>query len=173
MSWNHISALLPRRTVFGCQEYYSRPCKLGPAWPQERKNKLCKLYESLESSMWAKIGEELNVPWEVVEDMHWRLGAAEMAERARVPLSTQADFRFAPLEHDIDDAELHQHRDQEHNLVQQSSRHSDLHSHPSLSQSELSPMTHEGQPGSSVTVPSLAEITTGVEMLWRPPPRET
>ncbi|KAG6135287.1 hypothetical protein E4U28_005469 [Claviceps purpurea] len=88
MSWKSISALLPGRTTSSCQEHYQIQCKSGPAWPQERKNKLCKLYESLKSSMWANIGDELNVPWKVAEGMHWRLGAAGMAERASVPLSS-------------------------------------------------------------------------------------
>ncbi|KAG6242746.1 hypothetical protein E4U25_003053 [Claviceps purpurea] len=95
MSWKRISALLPGRTISSCREHHQIQCKSGPAWPQERKNKLCKLYESLKSSMWANIGEELNVSWEVAEGMHWRLGAKGMAERAGVPLSFQA-VGFAP-----------------------------------------------------------------------------
>ena len=32
--------------------------------------------------MWAKVAEELQVPWRAAEAMHWQLGEAEMAERA-------------------------------------------------------------------------------------------
>ncbi|KAG5921143.1 hypothetical protein E4U61_007076 [Claviceps capensis] len=137
MSWKSISALLPGRTISSCQEHYQIQRRSGTAWPQERKNKLCNLYESLKSSMWANIGEELNVPWEVAEGMHWRLGAAGMAKRARVPLSFQAAVRFAPPR--TRNAEVHQHRDQEHDVVQQASHRP----HSSLSQTDTAPMTHE------------------------------
>lgn len=116
--------------------------------------------------MWAKMGEELNVSWEVAEGMHWRLGEEEMAERTSVPLSTQADFRLAPLEHDIDNTEVHQHRDREHD---QSSRHD----HPLLSQTEPALMAHEARLGSSVTLPSFADFAAGVGLPFRPSPRET
>ncbi|KAG6082938.1 hypothetical protein E4U33_005219 [Claviceps sp. LM78 group G4] len=191
MSWKYISALLPGRTVSSCRDYYDRQRKLGleSEWPQERKNQLCKLYESLKPSMWAKIGEELKVGWKVAEDMHWNIGAKEMEERADIPLSFQATVEFAPSQ--ARNVEAHQHRDQEHDLVQQSSchphhhpHHHNHHPHPhphhhhhphpslSVSETELSPMTHEGQSGSSVTLPSFAEITAGIEMLWRPPQRQ-
>ncbi|KAG6042497.1 hypothetical protein E4U39_005874 [Claviceps sp. Clav50 group G5] len=167
MSWKSISALLPGRTIRSCQNYYAFHRELGPAWTPERKNELSKLYESLKSSMWTNIGEELNVPWQVAEGMHWRLGAKGMAERAGVPLSSPGTVEFAPPRDS--NAEAHQHTDHEHDLVQQSSGPPD--SPPS--QSVLAPITHEGPPGNSATLPSFAEITRGVEMLWRPPQRET
>ncbi|KAG6164700.1 hypothetical protein E4U11_001002 [Claviceps purpurea] len=167
MSWKSISALLPGRTIISCRDHYKRQCKLGPAWPQERQNEFCKQYESLKSSMWANIGEELNMSWEIAEGMHWRLGKAGMAERASLALSSQAAVEVVPPR--ARNAEVHQHRDQEHDPIQQSSRPP----HLSPSQSELAPMTHEGKSGSSATLPSFAEITAGVEMLWRPPQRET
>lgn len=34
--------------------------------------------------MWAKVAEGLQVPWRAVEKMHWELGEAGMARRARV-----------------------------------------------------------------------------------------
>ncbi|KAG5955695.1 hypothetical protein E4U56_007064 [Claviceps arundinis] len=106
-SWKTVSDHLPWRTVGACRCHYSTQNLTGPAWPQERKNELCKLYQSLKSSMWAKIGDQLTVWWEVAEDMHWILGAEEMAERAGVPLSAQSDFRLTPLEDVIDNAEVH------------------------------------------------------------------
>ncbi|KAG5994603.1 hypothetical protein E4U52_000995, partial [Claviceps spartinae] len=153
MSWKSISALLPGRSNQSCQAYYRDQCKLGPAWPQERRNELCKLYESLKSSMWAEIGQELKVPWEVAEGLHWRLGAQGMADGAGDPLRSPATVGFAPPRDR--DAEAHQHTDQEHDVVQQSSRHTypHPHPHPPLSQYELSPMMHEGQPGTSETLP--------------------
>ncbi|KAG6057358.1 hypothetical protein E4U32_005235 [Claviceps aff. humidiphila group G2b] len=173
MTWESISALLPGRTITSCQKYYCNQRKLGPAWPQERKNELCKLYESLKSSMWSNIGKELKLSWEVAEGLHWHLGARGMADRAGDPLRSPATVGFAPpRDRDVEAHQL-QHTDQEHDLVQQSSRHTYPHPHPPLSQYELSPMIHEGQPGTSETLPSFAEITTGVEMLWRPSQRET
>lgn len=34
--------------------------------------------------MWAKIAAEMQVPWRTAEAMHWRLGEAEMAQRAGI-----------------------------------------------------------------------------------------
>ena len=34
--------------------------------------------------MWAKVAEEMQVPWRAAEAMHWQLGEAEMARRAGV-----------------------------------------------------------------------------------------
>ncbi|KAG6169021.1 hypothetical protein E4U23_007845 [Claviceps purpurea] len=68
--------------------------RAGPAWPQERKNELCKLYVRLKSSMWANIGQMLTMPWEAVEQMHWHLGAEGMAEEP----APQAVLALAPPE---------------------------------------------------------------------------
>lgn len=43
------------------------------------------------SDMWAKVAEELAVPWRAAEAMHWQLGEADMARRAGVvPFSLAA-----------------------------------------------------------------------------------
>ncbi|PSR78219.1 hypothetical protein BD289DRAFT_338334, partial [Coniella lustricola] len=34
--------------------------------------------------MWAKVAEEMHVPWRAVEAMHWHLGESDMATRAGV-----------------------------------------------------------------------------------------
>ncbi|OJD21368.1 hypothetical protein ACJ73_07292 [Blastomyces percursus] len=40
------------------------------------------------SEMWAKIAEEMSIPWRAVEAMHWQPGEQEMARRAgTVPFS--------------------------------------------------------------------------------------
>ncbi|KAG6169019.1 hypothetical protein E4U11_004869 [Claviceps purpurea] len=165
ISWDEIAKLLPGRTAAGCQTHHFVQSATGPEWPQERKNKLCKLYVSLKSSMWAKIGEELMVPWECAESMHWRLRGKIMAIRSGVPLISQAALMLAPRQDDIDDGEVYQHRNQEH---EQSSRHSQ---HPQ-SQIEPAPMAYVGQHGRSVTLPSFLEFTAGVDLLWQPPQRE-
>ncbi|KAG5914188.1 hypothetical protein E4U61_006021 [Claviceps capensis] len=45
MGWETISRLLPGRTATGCRNYHWIQSQTGPTWSQERKNKLCKLYE--------------------------------------------------------------------------------------------------------------------------------
>lgn len=41
--------------------------------------------------MWAKVAEEMSIPWRAVEAMHWQLGEHEMARRAGViPFSLAA-----------------------------------------------------------------------------------
>ncbi|KAG6054274.1 hypothetical protein E4U32_007029 [Claviceps aff. humidiphila group G2b] len=48
MLWHDIARLLParsRRTADGCRLHHSEQSATGPAWPQERKNELCKHYE--------------------------------------------------------------------------------------------------------------------------------
>ncbi|KAL2377210.1 hypothetical protein RJZ90_006930 [Blastomyces dermatitidis] len=43
---------------------------------------------AFKSEMWAKIAEEMSIPWRAVEAMHWQLGEQEMARRAgTVPFS--------------------------------------------------------------------------------------
>jgi hypothetical protein len=34
--------------------------------------------------MWAKVAEEMAVPWRAAEAMHWQLGEADMTQRAGV-----------------------------------------------------------------------------------------
>ncbi|KAI3567935.1 hypothetical protein IWW34DRAFT_812432 [Fusarium oxysporum f. sp. albedinis] len=53
-------------------------------WDEERKNKLARLYERFKPEMWAKVAEEMAVPWRAAEAIHWQLGEADMARRAGV-----------------------------------------------------------------------------------------
>ncbi|EDN08182.1 predicted protein [Histoplasma mississippiense (nom. inval.)] len=41
--------------------------------------------------MWAKISEEMGVPWRSAEAMHWQIGQHEMAERAGAKPFTLGD----------------------------------------------------------------------------------
>ncbi|KAG5971213.1 hypothetical protein E4U56_007053 [Claviceps arundinis] len=166
MLWYDIARLLPGRTPNGCRIYHSEQSATGPAWTQERKNKLCKRYERLRGMMWAKIGVALNVSWRSVEVIHWRLGEEEIKERAQfvkeragAALISHAGFGLAPPDEDGDEA--HEHSDEEHD---QSAYHSQ---HPQY-QTEPAPMANEGRPGSSVTLPSFAAFMAGV-----PPQRYT
>lgn len=45
----------------------------------------------MKPEMWAKVAEDLQVPWRAAEAMHWALGEAEMAKRAGV-----VPFSMAP-----------------------------------------------------------------------------
>jgi hypothetical protein len=55
--------------------------------------------------MWAKVAEEMGVPWRAAEAMHWQLGEADMARRAGVvpfslssaPVDTPAHGHARPL----------------------------------------------------------------------------
>lgn len=52
--------------------------------------------------MWAKVAEELAVPWRAAEAMHWQLGEADMARRAGVvpfslaAVNVESGHRIAP-----------------------------------------------------------------------------
>ncbi|KAG5921147.1 hypothetical protein E4U61_007080 [Claviceps capensis] len=43
----------------------------------------------LKSSMWANIAEEMAVSWQAAEEMHWRLGAKNIAERSDAALTLE------------------------------------------------------------------------------------
>ena len=47
--------------------------------------------------MWAKVAEDLQVPWRAAESMHWALGEQEMARRAGVVPFSMAPAGYAPL----------------------------------------------------------------------------
>ncbi|KAG5971207.1 hypothetical protein E4U56_007047 [Claviceps arundinis] len=145
--------------LFACREDDGAQTASGPEWPQERKNKLCKLYESHKASMWAPIGDALNIPWKIAEKLHWLLGKNGMTERAGA-------FGLAPPDEDND--EVHQHSDEE---PAQSSHHLQYPQH----QTEPAPMAREGQPGSLLTstVPDIFEFQAGVERLHRQAQRDT
>lgn len=50
-----------------------------------------RLSNRFKSDIWAKVAEELAVPWRAAEAMHWELGEADMARRAGVlPFSLTA-----------------------------------------------------------------------------------
>jgi hypothetical protein len=47
--------------------------------------------------MWAKVAEEMAIPWRAAEAMHWQLGEADMARRAGViPFSLSNASQDAP-----------------------------------------------------------------------------
>ncbi|OIW27943.1 hypothetical protein CONLIGDRAFT_682951 [Coniochaeta ligniaria NRRL 30616] len=91
MKWDDISKRLPGRSPISCRLHYQNYLEKRSEWDEERKNKLARLYERFKPEMWAKVAEEMQVPWRAAEAMHWQLGEADMARRAGVtPFSLQA-----------------------------------------------------------------------------------
>ena len=50
----------------------------------------------MKPEMWAKVAEDLQVPWRAAESMHWALGEQEMARRAGVVPFSMAPAGYAP-----------------------------------------------------------------------------
>ncbi|KAL2019460.1 hypothetical protein VTK56DRAFT_9665 [Thermocarpiscus australiensis] len=84
MKWDDISKRLPGRSSISCRLHYQNYLERRSEWDEERKNKLARLYERFKPEMWAKVAEEMQVPWRAAEAMHWQLGEADMARRAGV-----------------------------------------------------------------------------------------
>ncbi|KAK4102612.1 hypothetical protein N658DRAFT_423546, partial [Parathielavia hyrcaniae] len=84
MKWDDISKHLPGRSSISCRLHYQNYLERRAEWDEERKNKLARLYERFKPDMWARVAEELQVPWRAAEAMHWQLGEIEMARRAGV-----------------------------------------------------------------------------------------
>ncbi|KAI1132126.1 hypothetical protein F5Y10DRAFT_5427 [Nemania abortiva] len=91
MKWEDISKRLPGRSAISCRLHYQNYLERKSEWDEERKNKLARLYERFKPEMWAKVAEEMAIPWRAAEAMHWQLGEQDMARRAGVtPFSLSA-----------------------------------------------------------------------------------
>ncbi|CAJ2511562.1 Uu.00g071870.m01.CDS01 [Anthostomella pinea] len=91
MKWEDISKRLPGRSAISCRLHYQNYLERKLDWDEDRKNKLARLYERFKPDMWAKIAEEMAIPWRAAEHMHWQLGEQDMARRAGVtPFSLSA-----------------------------------------------------------------------------------
>ncbi|KAH6622855.1 hypothetical protein F5144DRAFT_595132 [Chaetomium tenue] len=73
MKWDDISKKLPGRSAISCRLHYQNYLERRSEWDEERKNKLARLYERFKSEMWAKVAEEMQLPWRAVEAMHWQI----------------------------------------------------------------------------------------------------
>ncbi|XWW93663.1 hypothetical protein V2A60_001598 [Cordyceps javanica] len=82
MKWDDVSKRLPGRSSISCRLHYQNYLERRSEWDEERKNKLARLYDRFKAEMWAKVAEELQVPWRAAEAMHWQLGEHDMARRA-------------------------------------------------------------------------------------------
>ncbi|KAL8789382.1 MAG: hypothetical protein Q9195_006855 [Heterodermia aff. obscurata] len=84
MKWEDISKRFPGRSIIACRLHYQNYLERRTPWDDEKKDKLARLYDRMKPEMWAKVAEDLQVPWRAAEAMHWALGEAEMARRAGV-----------------------------------------------------------------------------------------
>ncbi|KAG6059820.1 hypothetical protein E4U16_006970 [Claviceps sp. LM84 group G4] len=84
MTWEETSKCLAGRTADSCRIYCENLRKKASECSSEPQSELHRLYQRFKPEMWAKIGQELKLPWEEAEEMHWRLGAEGMAKRAGV-----------------------------------------------------------------------------------------
>ncbi|KAI1175740.1 hypothetical protein F4777DRAFT_302263 [Nemania sp. FL0916] len=84
MKWEDISKRLPGRSAISCRLHYQNYLERRSEWDEEKKNKLARLYERFKPEMWAKVAEEMAIPWRAAEAMHWQLGEQDMARRAGV-----------------------------------------------------------------------------------------
>ncbi|KAK6081263.1 MYB DNA-binding domain-containing protein [Seiridium cupressi] len=91
MKWEDISKRLTGRSSISCRLHYQNYLEKRSVWDDEKKTKLARLYDRLKPEMWAKVADEMGIPWRAVEAMHWQLGEQEMARRAGVvPFSLNA-----------------------------------------------------------------------------------
>ncbi|KAG5915540.1 hypothetical protein E4U42_008009 [Claviceps africana] len=180
MKWEDVSKRLPGRSSISCRLHYQNYLERRSEWDEERKNKLARLYERFKSEMWAKVAEELAVPWRAAEAMHWLLGEHDMAKRAGV-----VPFSLAAVNHEGGQRATPAPRAMYASSRVENARRSPPRAAPSkvppseyagggfytagLGGEDLAPIKYRGEsrnPGASPRnpgmLPSLAELTTGV-----------
>ncbi|KAL8652361.1 MAG: hypothetical protein Q9226_004301 [Calogaya cf. arnoldii] len=79
MKWDEIARHFPGRTNTACRLRYQNYMEKKYDWNDEKKKTLAVLYERRKEEMWTQIGQDLNIPWRAVEDMHWVIGQEDMA----------------------------------------------------------------------------------------------
>ncbi|EEQ32483.1 hypothetical protein McanCB56680_003504 [Microsporum canis] len=96
MKWEDISKRLPNRSPISCRLHYQNYLERRSEWDEDKKNKLARLYERFKADMWAKIAEEMAIPWRAAEAMHWQIGERGMAQRAGVTPFTFSNVATSP-----------------------------------------------------------------------------
>ncbi|CAD6505641.1 BgTH12-01131 [Blumeria graminis f. sp. triticale] len=139
MKWDDISKCLPGRSAISCRLHYQNYLERRSEWDEERKNKLARLYERFKPEIWAKVAEEMAVPWRAAEAMHWQLGEAEMARRAGV-----IPFSLSPSMADSAQSNSNNHRPSGNR------GHSHSHSH-SISSGSRHSISHSRSPSAHGT----------------------
>ncbi|KAK2796020.1 hypothetical protein FQN50_009640 [Emmonsiellopsis sp. PD_5] len=82
VKWEDISKELLGRSAISCHLHYQNYLERRSEWDESRKDRLARLYERSKAEIWAKIAEEMGVPWRAAEAMHWQLGEEDIARRA-------------------------------------------------------------------------------------------
>lgn len=114
------------------------------------------LFDRFKPEMWARVAEEMAVPWRAAEAMHWQLGEAEMARRAGVvPFSLTTVSTNDPAAG--------------HRRTSPSRGHAHAHSHGNVSRdAAITPRYGRGQ--MAPLPPSRAGPSRRESMPSRPPP---
>jgi hypothetical protein len=129
------------------KDFYCRACSFRSSFsPPTETNKHLPRFKP---EMWAKVAEEMAVPWRAAEAMHWQLGEADMARRAGVvPFSLSSSaVEQPPSSHRSSPSRGHAH----------SHSHSQLHgqvSAPPQSTSVQSPPSRFPAPGRGIHSPA-------------------
>lgn len=115
--------------------------------------------------MWAKVAEELAVPWRTAEAMHWLIGEKEMAQRARVVpfllTNVETPCGTAPQQEGIQLQTPIKAGQTTTRIVYQAAHEPQL---------ELPPLQPKGQSQTTVPLPSLSEVIHQMNVnseLWR------
>ncbi|KAG6128670.1 hypothetical protein E4U38_005585 [Claviceps purpurea] len=90
-TWDEISILVPGRSAEKCKSHYHLVRGRAHEWRPELQTDLSRLYQIHKSEMWAEFEEQLGVPWQLAEEMHWRLGLNGIKELAGLPLTVEPD----------------------------------------------------------------------------------
>lgn len=107
MKWENISKRFPGRSAIACRLHYQNFLERKPAWDEEKKNKLARLYERFKQQMWEPVAKELGMPWRAAEAMHWQLGSEGMASRAGTTPFSAASTRAGSGHPSIPEASTH------------------------------------------------------------------
>ncbi|KAG6124473.1 hypothetical protein E4U38_008464 [Claviceps purpurea] len=97
-NWQEVAAHFPGKTERACMKFYYKYRYVQDEFTDEIKGQVASLYESNKERMWAKIAEEMKVPWTEAELNHWRLGSKFMAKRAgdKSFLTREERFQYMP-----------------------------------------------------------------------------
>jgi hypothetical protein len=104
--------------------------------------------------MWAKVAEDMAVPWRAVEAMHWQLGEADMARRAGV-------IPFSLIAGNLDGIEGDQ-------TSPPSSGDPKLPQSQCVLESGLAPIQNQPPPRTADMLPGVAELAGGVSLYSTP-----
>ncbi|KAH7040491.1 uncharacterized protein B0I36DRAFT_371127 [Microdochium trichocladiopsis] len=152
MKWEDISKRLPGRSAISCRLHYQNYLERRSEWDEERKNKLARLYERFKQEMWAKVAEEMAIPWRAAEAMHWQLGEVDMAKRAGV---TPFCLSAVNVEGQAGNTRASTSRGHHHS---HSHSHSLSHGHSTFSRDVMGQPNHHGVRGSVPPGPALPPL---------------